>query len=105
MVEKRMREWGPNELPEKKKHPLLILLGYFWGPMPIMIWIAAGVELAKASAGYGGWEDFAVSIKAIIQLLIPLKSPSKKISHFIPFFRSSIGFDDASICKCSCWLC
>jgi H+-transporting ATPase len=60
MVEKRMREWGPNELPEKKRHPLLILLSYFWGPMPIMIWIAAGVELAKASAGYGGWEDFAV---------------------------------------------
>ena len=56
-----MREWGPNELPEKKRHPLLILLSYFWGPMPIMIWIAAGVELAKASAGYGGWEDFAVS--------------------------------------------
>ena len=28
--------------------------------MPIMIWIAAAVELTKASAGYGGWEDFAV---------------------------------------------
>ena len=25
-----------------------------------MIWIAASVELAKASAGYGGWEDFGV---------------------------------------------
>lgn len=25
-----------------------------------MIWIAAGVELTKASAGYGGWEDFGV---------------------------------------------
>ena len=73
-----MREWGPNELPEKKKHPLLILLGYFWGPMPIMIWIAAGVELAKASAGYGGWEDFAVSIKAIIRLIYSLEFPLKK---------------------------
>ena len=30
--------------------------------MPIMIWIAAAVELAQASAGYGGWEDFAVLI-------------------------------------------
>lgn len=28
--------------------------------MPVMIWIAAAVELAKASAGYGGWEDFGV---------------------------------------------
>ena len=42
------------------QHPLLIFLSYFWGPMPIMIWIAAAVELAKASAGFGGWEDFAV---------------------------------------------
>ena len=25
-----------------------------------MIWIAAGVELTKASSGYGGWEDFGV---------------------------------------------
>ena len=28
--------------------------------MPVMIWIAAIVELTKASAGYGGWEDFGV---------------------------------------------
>jgi len=60
LVEARRAEWGYNELAEKKRHPFLIFLSYFWGPMPIMIWIAAGVELAKASAGYGGWEDFAV---------------------------------------------
>lgn len=28
--------------------------------MPAMIWLAAIVELVKASLGYGGWEDFAV---------------------------------------------
>ena len=59
-VEKRQLEWGFNELPSKTRHPLLVFLSYFWGPMPVMIWIAAGVELAKASAGYGGWEDFTV---------------------------------------------
>jgi len=62
LVARRLEEWGPNELPEKKVNPLLLFLGYFWGPMPIMIWIAAAVELTKASAGYGGWEDFAVLI-------------------------------------------
>jgi H+-transporting ATPase len=60
MVESRRAQWGFNELPEKKRSPLLIFLSYFWGPMPIMIWIAAAVELSKAVAGYGGWEDFAV---------------------------------------------
>ena len=84
MVEKRMREWGPNELPEKKRHPLLILLSYFWGPMPIMIWIAAGVELAKASAGYGGWEDFAVSHIIYVKkmTLQPLYSPTSQFLHY-----------------------
>jgi len=36
-VSKRQLEWGYNELPEKKRHPLLVFLSYFWGPMPIMI--------------------------------------------------------------------
>jgi len=37
MVEKRQLEWGYNELPSKSRHPLLVFLSYFWGPMPIMI--------------------------------------------------------------------
>ena len=37
-----------------------MFLAYFWGPMPIMIWAAAAVELGQASAGLGGWDDFAV---------------------------------------------
>ncbi len=26
-------KWGKNELPENKRHPFLIFLSYFWGPM------------------------------------------------------------------------
>jgi H+-transporting ATPase len=44
-----------------------MFLGYFWGPMPVMIWVAIIIELAKAlitraeEGGPGeGWEDFAV---------------------------------------------
>ena len=96
-----MREWGPNELPEKKSHPLLILLSYFWGPMPIMIWIVAGVELAKASAGYGGWEDFAVSVF----LLVRDSDPSCHLTNVFILTIFYTGSDDASVCKCSCWLC
>ena len=39
--------------------------GYFWGPMPIMIWIAILVELVKASIESDqaeGWSDFAVLV-------------------------------------------
>ena len=37
MVEKRQLEWCYNELPSKSRHPLIVFLSYFWGPMPIMI--------------------------------------------------------------------
>ena len=35
-------------------------LGYLWGPMPCMIWVAIVIELAKASLVGEGWEDFGV---------------------------------------------
>jgi H+-transporting ATPase len=37
----RLEQYGYNELPEKKVNPFLKFLSYFWGPIPIMIIIAA----------------------------------------------------------------
>jgi H+-transporting ATPase len=37
----RLAEYGYNELAEKKTNPLLKFLSYFWGPIPVMIMIAA----------------------------------------------------------------
>jgi len=31
---KRLGQYGPNEIEEKKTNPFLKLLGYFWGPSP-----------------------------------------------------------------------
>lgn len=53
-------KWGFNELEEEEINPFLQFLGYFWGPMPGMIWAAIIIELAKAASGNGGWEDFGV---------------------------------------------
>jgi H+-transporting ATPase len=36
-AEKRLQQYGPNEIPEKKVNPLLKFLRYFWGPIPWMI--------------------------------------------------------------------
>jgi len=55
---RRLAQYGPNELPENKKDPWLLLLEAFWGPMPIMIWIAILVELVvgivKSAQGLEG---------------------------------------------------
>jgi H+-transporting ATPase len=40
-AKKRLDRYGPNELAEKKENLLLKFLSYFWGPIPIMIMIAA----------------------------------------------------------------
>jgi H+-transporting ATPase len=40
-AKKRLSEYGPNALEEKKSNPLLKFLSYFWGPIPWMIEAAA----------------------------------------------------------------
>ena len=60
-AELRLAQDGPNELPRSEMNPCVKFLRYFWGPMPIMIWIAIGVELAEAAIGdTQHWLDFSV---------------------------------------------
>ncbi len=54
-VQKRLQQYGYNELPEKKKSPLLQFLGYFWGPIPWMIEVAVVL-----SALVQHWTDFGI---------------------------------------------
>lgn len=54
-AEKRLDQYGYNEIAEKKISPLVKLLNYFWGPIPWMIEIAAVL-----SAAIRHWEDFWV---------------------------------------------
>jgi H+-transporting ATPase len=44
-AEKYLREHGYNEITEHKKNPVLKFFSYFWGPIPIMIEIAAILSL------------------------------------------------------------
>ena len=53
-AERRLQQYGPNALAEQKISPLLKLLGYFWGPIPWMIEIAAVLSaLARHWADLG----------------------------------------------------
>ncbi|MGO9593495.1 MAG: cation-transporting P-type ATPase, partial [Steroidobacteraceae bacterium] len=36
-AQKRLTQYGPNEIEEKKTNELLKFLSYFWGPIPWMI--------------------------------------------------------------------
>lgn len=54
-IKERIDEYGFNELKEKEINPILKFLGYFWGPIPWMIEVAAIL-----SAVINHWEDFWV---------------------------------------------
>jgi len=54
-AEKRLTQYGPNELAEKKTNLFLKFLGYFWGPIPWMI------EIAVILSGVvRHWPDFFI---------------------------------------------
>jgi len=54
-VQQRLEKYGYNEIAEKKVNPFLKFLSYFWGPIPIMISIAAIL-----SAVLRHWPDVGV---------------------------------------------
>jgi H+-transporting ATPase len=60
-AEKRLAQYGPNEIEEKKVNPLKKFLGYFWGPIPWMI--EAAVIM---SAIIQRWPDFAIILTLLM---------------------------------------
>jgi H+-transporting ATPase len=60
-AQKRLAQYGPNEIEEKKTNPLLKFLSYFWGPIPWMI------EIAVVLSGMvGHWPDFFIILLLLI---------------------------------------
>ncbi len=71
-AEKLLQQYGLNALEEKKVSPLVKLIGYFWGPIPWMIEVAAVLSalvrhwsdfyiimaLLVFNAGIGFWQEF-----------------------------------------------
>src|SRR5580658_1053059 len=60
-AQKRLTQYGPNEIEEKKTNLFLKFLGYFWGPIPWMI------EVAVILSGVvGHWPDLFIILLLLI---------------------------------------
>jgi len=60
-AQKRLAQYGPNELVEKKTNLLLKFLSYFWGPIPWMI------EVAVILSGVvRHWPDFFIILLLLV---------------------------------------
>lgn len=60
-AKERLQQYGYNEIEEKTISPLLKFLGYFWGPIPWMIEVAAILSLVVRH-----WADFAIILALLI---------------------------------------
>ena len=58
---RRLDQYGPNALQEERTSALRKFLGYFWGPIPWMIEIAAVL-----SAVVRHWADFAIILVLLV---------------------------------------
>jgi H+-transporting ATPase len=97
---KRLTQYGPNEIAEKKTNLILKFLSYFWGPIPWMIEVAvilSGVVrhwpdffiillLLVANAVVGFWEErqagnAIAALKARLAINAKVKRDGKWDSH------------------------
>jgi H+-transporting ATPase len=79
---RRLRQYGFNEIAERKPSSLLALLRYFWGPIPWMIEAAAVI-----SAAIQHWADLA-----IISLLLV-------VNAVVGFFEENKAKDEIELLK------
>ena len=60
-AQKRLAQYGPNEIEEKKTNPILKFLSYYWGPIPWMI------EIAVILSGVvRHWPDFLIILLLLL---------------------------------------
>ena len=60
-AQKRLTQYGPNEIEEKKRNELLKFLSYFWGPIP---WMIEAAVILSAVARH--WPDFGIILLLLL---------------------------------------
>ncbi len=60
-AQKRLTQYGPNEIEEKKTNPWLKFLTYFWGPIP---WMIEGAVILSGVVRH--WPDFFIILVLLV---------------------------------------
>ena len=60
-AQKRLSQYGPNEIAEKKTNAILKFLSYFWGPIP---WMIEAAVILSAVARH--WPDFGIILVLLL---------------------------------------
>ena len=60
-AQRRLTQFGPNEIAEKKTNEILKFLSYFWGPIP---WMIEAAVILSAAARH--WADFGIILLLLL---------------------------------------
>src|SRR5271163_2260084 len=85
-AQKRLAQYGPNELVEKKTNLFLKFLSYFWGPIPWMI------EIAVILSGVvGHWPDFFIILLLLVANAVVGFWEEKEASNAIEALKAKLA--------------
>ena len=85
-AEKRLKEHGFNEIIEKKANPILNFLSYFWGPIPVMIEIAAILSLLIRH-----YTDFFIILVLLLMNILISFWHNSKASNAIEMLKKKLS--------------
>lgn len=85
-AEKRLKERGFNEIIEKKANPILNFLSYFWGPIPVMIEIAAILSLLIRH-----YTDFFIILVLLLMNILISFWHNSKASNAIEMLKKKLS--------------
>jgi H+-transporting ATPase len=94
---KRLAQYSPNTLKEEKVNPILKFLGYFWGPIPWMIEVAAGLSLAVRH-----WADFFIIMFLLVFNAIIGFWEEHEASNALEDLKSQLALT-AKVCRGGDW--
>src|SRR5579863_1663935 len=65
-AQRRLAEYGPNEIPERRSHPVLALLKKFWGPIPWMLEATILIQILLDKGGEAAIVAVLLAVNAIV---------------------------------------
>src|SRR6202451_172115 len=85
-AEKRLTQYGPNEIEEKKTNPFLKFLAYFWGPIP---WMIEGAVILSGVIRH--WPDFFIIFLLLVANAVVGFSEERQAGNAIAALKAKLA--------------
>jgi H+-transporting ATPase len=65
-AQRRLAQYGPNEIPERRPHPAVALLKKFWGPIPWMLEATILIQILLDKGGEAAVVAVLLAVNAVV---------------------------------------